>query len=66
MGTRVGDAYEWLTFKEVDEIAKNLSFGMLSMDMIPDIQAEGRPWRFIGIQSKNRKEWYLTHIADMF
>ena len=28
--------------------------------------AEGKDWRFLGIQSKNRKEWVLTHLANMF
>jgi long-subunit acyl-CoA synthetase (AMP-forming) len=33
---------------------------------VPEVMNyEDRPWRFLGIKSKNRKEWYLTHIANM-
>ena len=27
---------------------------------------DGKPWRFLGIKSKNRREWNLSHIANMF
>lgn len=23
-------------------------------------------WRFMGILAKNRREWYLTHLANMY
>lgn len=34
--------------------------------MVPTVNAEDRDWRFMGIQSKNRKEWVLTNVAGMF
>jgi long-chain acyl-CoA synthetase len=34
--------------------------------MIPHVMAENHSWRFMGIQSKNRKEWFLTHFANMY
>ena len=27
--------------------------------------ADGELWKFMGIQSKNRKEWFMTHLANM-
>ena len=33
--------------------------------MIPEVHADGEAWRFVGIQSKNRVEWTLIHLANM-
>ena len=71
LGTRVGDKYEWLTYKEAYETAKALSFGFNELGLCPENKfddgsdATGRTWRMVGIQSKNRKEWVLTNIANM-
>ena len=66
LGTRVGDSYKWMSFKEVADDAEDLSYGYLALDMVPAIQAEDKEWRFLGIQSKNRAEWLLTHFANIF
>ena len=66
LGTRVENKYEWMTWKETYDFAENLSYGCVALGFIPTIVAEGRDWRFLGIQSKNRKEWSLTHLANMF
>ena len=65
MGTRVAGEYQWVTIKEVADLAENLSHGFKKLDLVPDIQAEGETWRFMGIQSKNRKEWFYVHLANM-
>lgn len=65
MGTRNGDKYEWMTWKEVGEYAENLSHGIMHHGLAPEVEAEGKKWRFIGIQSKNRKEWYISSLANM-
>ena len=78
LGTKVGKAaelgvkgsvstlrYEWMTVKEVVETSKHLAAGIASKGLIPDVEAEERTWRFLGLQSKNRKEWVLFHIANM-
>lgn len=64
-GTKVGAAYQWMTVKEVIEKAKLVAAGIAALDMIPDVEAEGTTYKFLGIQSKNRAEWYLTHLANM-
>jgi long-chain acyl-CoA synthetase len=46
-------------------IAKKFACGAMKLDLMPEIEAEGKNWRFIGIQSKNRKEWNLIHLANM-
>jgi hypothetical protein len=57
--------YEWMPIKEVMDTSKQLAAGFEAMGFIPDIEAEDMQWKFLGILSKNRKEWYLTHIANM-
>lgn len=66
LGTRVGDKYEWQTWAQVDERAKHISFGMIHFGLVTDTQAEGTTYRFAGIQSKNRAEWEIAHIANMY
>jgi long-chain acyl-CoA synthetase len=66
LGTRVGDTYEWMTWAECADITEHLSYGFMALGMAPTLQAEGTDWRFIGIQSKNRKEWNLTNVANMY
>ena len=39
---------------------------MVHFDLIPDIQAEDMTYRFVGIQSKNRAEWEIAHLANMY
>ena len=55
-----------MTFKEVGEYAEMLSYGIMALNLCPEVEAENKKWRFIGIQSKNRKEWSLTPIAGMY
>ena len=58
--------YKWDTLSSVIETAKHLSAGMQSLGLLPDISGEGKTWRFLGIQSKNRREWFLLHLANMW
>lgn len=53
LGTRVGNKYEWMSFQKVNESAKAISLGFKAFGMIPDVKAEGKDWRFVGIQAKN-------------
>ena len=59
------DEYRWVTFKQCDDIVENLSYGMVSLGLVPQIQAEGETWQFMGIQAKNRREWVYIHLANM-
>jgi len=63
MGTRNGDTYTWLSTKDCSDLAQKLSHGIIAYDLCPKVQAEGRDWKFMGIQAKNRKEWHLTGMA---
>lgn len=44
---------------------KLLACGLKHFDLAQEMDAEGKKWKFLGIQSKNRKEWYLTQLANM-
>tara|TARA_B110000305_G_C19209549_1_gene525162 strand:- start:404 stop:778 length:375 start_codon:yes stop_codon:yes gene_type:complete len=48
-GTKVGAAYQWMTVKEVIERAKLIAAGIAALDMIPDVEAEGTTYKFLGI-----------------
>ena len=37
----------------------------MKLNLCPEVEAEGQKWRFLGLQSKNRKEWTISHIANM-
>lgn len=66
MGTRVGDEYQWITWKQLAHITEHLSYGILDAGLTPDVQAEGTTYRFMGIQAKNRKEWQFVNLAGMY
>lgn len=66
LGTRKGMEYEWMTLKETIDTAQRFAAGAMAMGLLPDHEHDGRIYRFIGIQSKNRKEWNLIHLANMF
>lgn len=38
---------------------------MSALNLTPETEAEGRTYRFLGMQSKNRREWNLLHLANM-
>lgn len=61
----MGGKYEWMTLKEISETAKKFAAGATALNLCPEVEAEGRTWKFLGIQAKNRKEWYLAHLANM-
>lgn len=66
LGTRNGDKYDWMTFQQVQKSAMNYAAGCQKLGLCPDVEGEGKTWRFMGIQSKNRKEWNVVHIANMY
>ena len=65
LGTLVGDSYQWLSWKECAEISENIGHGLRELKLIPSVHAEGKNWKFMGIMSKNRKEWNLLHLGNM-
>ena len=57
--------YEWKSFAEVDKLASNFGKGLVTLNLCPEVEGEGKPWRFIGVWAKNRWEWTNTLLAGM-
>ena len=57
--------YDWMSYKEVADTAKFFAAGAVNKGLVPDIEHEGKKWRFIGIQAKNMAEWGLIHMGNM-
>lgn len=45
---------------------RNFAKGMMKYNLCPEIEGEGKQWRFLGIWTKNRWEWTASLIASMF
>lgn len=44
-----------------------LASALLKLDLVPEVIGEGdKMFRFLGLQSKNRKEWFLLHLANFY
>jgi len=65
MGTQVNGVYQWTTWAQAEERARHIAFGIKEFNLAPDIEAEDTVYRFIGIQSKNREDWVIAHLANM-
>lgn len=58
-------AYVWKTYTEVNKLVEDFAQGMMHLDLCPEVEAEGKIWRFIGVWAKNRWEWTNTLFAAM-
>lgn len=47
-------------------MAQNLGRGMTKLGLANETEGDGKKWKFTGIWSKNRQEWLITHIANMY
>lgn len=69
LGTKVEEdgeeKYEWKSLKEVSEDAENFSLGVKALGLCPEVEHEGKMWKFMGIKSRNRYEWYTGHLGNM-
>ena len=65
LGTKGKTEYSWLSWKEVDGLARDFAAGLAALDLTPEVEGEGRTWRFLGIQAKNRKEWGLSYLGNI-
>lgn len=55
-----------MTMYQVKKAANNFAAGIAKLGLITTMEAEGKKWRFLGIQSKNRKEWAIIHLSNMY
>lgn len=58
--------YTWRTFVDLDEVTQNFARGIRELDLSPEVEGEGKMWRFFGIWSKNRWEWLSAMLSNMY
>ena len=58
--------FTWITYEEANNIMTNFCLGLNVMNLCPkiDIENEGS-FRFLGIYSRNKKEWLLSFLGAM-
>ena len=58
--------YSWITFEQANEILTNFCRGLNVLNLCPLIKFEDEnPFRFLGIYSRNKKEWLLSYLGAM-
>lgn len=56
-------AYKWSTYGQVQNKAHRIARAIKKLDLAPEVEGEGRLWRFNGIWAKNREEWLITYLG---
>ena len=58
--------YSWINYEDANEILTNFSRGLNVLNLCPVIKFEDEsPFRFLGIYSRNKKEWLLSYLGAM-
>ena len=58
--------YTWITYEQANEIIFNFSYGLNILNLCPVIKFEDdSSFRFLGIYSRNKKEWLLSYLGAM-
>ena len=58
--------YSWITYEQANETLTNFSRGLNVLNLCPLIKFEDEsPFRFLGIYSRNKKEWLLSYLGAM-
>ena len=58
--------FTWITYEEANTLLTNFCLGLNVMNLCPVIDIEGEgPYRFLGIFSRNKKEWLLSFLGAM-
>jgi len=58
--------YTWITYEEAHELLLNFSRGLNVLNLCPEIKFDNEsPFRFLGIYSRNKKEWLLSYLGAM-
>lgn len=60
-----GAPYVWKTWGQAETIINDLACGMVQLNLMPEVEGEGKLWKFMGIYSKNREEWAFTDLAAL-
>ena len=58
--------YTWITYEEANILLTNFCLGLNVMNLCPIINIENEgSFRFLGIYSRNKKEWLLSFLGAM-
>ena len=58
--------YTWITYEQANEIIHNFSRGLNFLNLCPLINFDNESsFRFLGIYSRNKKEWLLSYLGAM-
>ena len=58
--------FKWITYEEANELILNFSRGLNVLNLCPEINFENEShFRFLGIYSRNKKEWLLSYLGAM-
>jgi long-chain acyl-CoA synthetase len=58
--------FSWITYEEANELILNFSRGLNVLNLCPTINFEDdNSYRFLGIYSRNTKEWLLSYLGAM-
>ena len=66
LGMPIFGEYTWKTNKEVETTVKCLTLAIEHRKLANQTEGDDKSWSFIGIWSKNRREWLETYIANMY
>ncbi len=57
--------YEWITYKQVDSLARNFCAGLINLNFCPEIQSNSNGvFRFLGIYSRNNQKFVISDLAS--
>ena len=58
--------YTWINYEQANDILTNFSLGLNVLNLCPLIKFENeQSFRFLGIYSRNKKEWLLSYLGAM-
>ena len=58
--------YTWINYEQANDILTNFSLGLNILNLCPIIKFEDeQSFRFLGIYSRNKKEWLLSYLGAM-
>ena len=58
--------FTWITYEEANDLLLNFSRGLNVLNLCPTINFENESsFRFLGIYSRNKKEWLLSYLGAM-
>ena len=58
--------YTWITYEQANNLLTNFCLGLNVMNFCPEINVENYwTYRFLGIYSRNKKEWLLSFLGAM-